>query len=118
MPPQHLYSLQAMNPERLLKWAKGIGENTEAFVEHRLISVDYPPNAYKSLIAILKLAKQYGKDELDAALAYARERNISAYRSIESILTKKLYVTLSSKLSSDKDVSLSPAAHRGSSYYR
>jgi len=118
MPPNHLYSQQAMNPERLLKWAKGIGEKSEAFVEYRLISVDYPPNAYKSLIAILKLAKQYGNDELDAALEYARERNISSYRSIESILAKKLYVTLSSSRSSDKDVSHSPAAHRGSSYYR
>lgn len=118
MPPNHLYSQQAMNPERLLKWAKGIGENAEAFVEHRLVSVDYPPNAYKSLIAILKLAKHYGNDALDTALEYARVRNISHYRSIESILTKKLYVTLSSTSLSGKDVSHSPAAHRGSSYYR
>jgi transposase len=116
MPPQHLYSQQAMHPQRLLKWAREIGGYAEIFVEHRLVSVEYPPNAYKSLIAILKLAKQYGNNELNAALQYASLRNIHSYRSIESILAKKLYVTLEAT-STDAQITYSPAAHRGSSYY-
>ena len=116
MPPQHLYSQQAMNPQRLLKWAKEIGGYAEIFVEHRLVSVEYPPNAYKSLIAILKLAKQYGNNELNAALQYASSRSIHSYRSIESILAKKLYVTLETA-SIDAQITYSPVAHRGSSYY-
>ena len=116
MPPQHLYSQQAMNPQRLLKWAKEIGGYAEIFVEHRLVSVEYPPNAYKSLIAILKLAKQYGNNELNATLQYASSRSIHSYRSIESILAKKLYVTLETA-SIDAQITYSPVAHRGSSYY-
>ena len=45
-----------------------------------------------SLIAILSLAKLYGKIELNLALAYALKIDAKSVKSIESILSKKLYL--------------------------
>lgn len=92
MPKNHQYQHEKMNPDRLLKWADSIGNNTKAFVEKRLDDADYPVNVYKSIIAVLHKAKMYGNMELDLALGYAISINASTVKSIESILSKKLYL--------------------------
>ncbi len=91
MPSHHQFREEKMNPERLLSWATSIGNNAKEFVQHRLDTTDYPVNAYTSVIAILSKAKIYGKFELDLALSYALTINAKSVKSIESILSKKLY---------------------------
>jgi transposase len=91
MPKNHQYQHEKMNPGRLLNWATGIGENTRVFVKSRLDNADYPVHVYKSIIAILSKAKIYGNMELDLALGFALSINAISVKSIESILTKKLY---------------------------
>ena len=123
MPPQHMYSTQNINPLRLLGWAKTIGDNAEAFVEQKLTSAAYPPSAYRSVIAILKLAKRFSNEELELSLKYAYKRNIHAYRQVESILDKKLYALdgIDSKTIQDDNnnhtACVSNKAHRGPEYY-
>ena len=92
MPKNHQYQNEKMNPGRLLKWATGIGDNTRVFVKNRLESADYPVNVYKSIIAILSKAKIYGNVELNLALGFALSVNATSVKSIESILSKKLYL--------------------------
>jgi len=92
MPKNHQYQNEKMNPQRLLNWADSIGGNTKAFVQKRLDDADYPVNVYKSIIAVLQKAKIYGNRELDLALAYAGSINAVTVKSIESILSKKLYL--------------------------
>jgi len=91
MPKNHQYQNEKMNPGRLLNWASTIGDNAREFVEHRLDSADYPVNVYTSIIAVLHKAKIYGNLELDLALSYALTINATRVKSIESILSKKLY---------------------------
>jgi hypothetical protein len=92
MPKNHQYQYENMNPGRLINWASNIGVNTKQFVQQRLDTTDYPVNVYKSIIAVLQKAKVYGNVELDLALGYAITINATKVKSIESILSKKLYM--------------------------
>jgi hypothetical protein len=92
MPKNHEMQHEKMNPGRLLNWASSIGVNTKDFVQKRLDTSDYPVNVYKSIIAVLQKAKMYGNTELDLALGYANTINATTVKSIESILSKKLYM--------------------------
>jgi transposase len=116
MPKNHQLREEKMNPERLLNWALSIGKNTEKFVQHRLNTTDYPANIYTSIIAVLSKAKIYGNFELDLALTYALCINAKSVKSIESILSKKLYKqsannTTNPVLNNHKNI-------RGSNYYK
>ena len=92
MPKNHEMQHEKMNPGRLLNWAVSIGVNTKDFVQKRLDTADYPVNVYKSIIAVLQKAKIYSNEELDLALSYANTINATTVKSIESILSKKLYM--------------------------
>ena len=95
MPKDHQYISEKMNPQRLRSWAKTIGEYSCVFVEDAFGAVDYAPNAYRHIVAVLSLAKLYGKIELELALMYAIEKRSIKTKSIKSILEKKLYLARS-----------------------
>ena len=75
MPLNHQYANEKMNPTRLKNWGETIGESAHIFVNQKLEDAQYPTNAYRSIIAILNLAKLYGKEELNLALGYALSIN-------------------------------------------
>ncbi len=95
MPSEHQYVSEKMNPERLRSWAKNIGEYCSVFVEDAFEEVDYKPQAYRKIVAILSLAKLYGNIELELALMYATKMRTITTKSIKSILDKKLYLSKS-----------------------
>ena len=116
MPLNHQYQYEKMNPQRLLNWGTSIGINVKRFVEKRLEMYQHPSNSYKGIIAILSLAKVYGKIELDLALDYALKINATNVKSIKSILEKKLYSqavnnTTNSVFNKHKNI-------RGKDYYK
>ena len=92
MPNNHQYANEKINPGKYLNWANNIGINTLQWVKKEFKKVEHAPNAYRKLNAVLSMSKIYGKKELDLALEYAIEYNISATASIKSILDKKLYL--------------------------
>ena len=47
---------------------------------------------YRHIIAVLSLAKRYGRVELELALMYALDKRTIKTKSIKSILDKKLYL--------------------------
>lgn len=116
MPRNHQYQNEKMNPGRLLNWAISIGENTRAFTQKKLDEAHYPANVYSSIIAILNKAKVYGRAELDMALGYALCINASNVKSIESILSKKLYIQQSNNITST--VVNNHENIRGQDYYK
>jgi len=95
MPNEHQYINEKMNPARLRSWAKNIGEYSSVFVEDAFLEVEYNPQAYRKISAVLSLAKLYGNTELELALMYATKMRTITTRSIKSILDKKLYLTRS-----------------------
>ena len=120
MPKNHQYQYEKMNPERLLDWSLSIGSCTARFVEMQMQSVEHPPNAYRKIIAVLSLAKIYGKSEVELAIAYAMTHNLSTTASIKSVCEKKLYLTNNPANNVVSPTSILNAHEniRGKSYYK
>src|SRR5439155_1194433 len=54
-------------PSRLIDWARTIGPQTAALVEAILADRPHPEQGYRSCLGLLRLAKGYGPDRLEAA---------------------------------------------------
>lgn len=89
MPPQH-QAIAGWNDQRLLHWAQSIGSSTEAAVQVMLGSRRHPQQSYRACLGVLRLAKGFGNDRLNAACACALKLNAAGYRSIHSILKNSL----------------------------
>ena len=87
--PSHSYSIFIVPPsiEHLRKRLQNRGSETSEIIEKRLEIYQHPSNSYKGIIAILSLAKVYGKIELDLALDYALSINATNVKSITSIIS-------------------------------
>ncbi len=95
LPKEHQYFNEKTDPKRLKSWAKSIGKYSSMFVENLFESAEHKANVHKKITAVLSLARIYGKAELELALMYAIEHNISKVKSITSILDKKIYLAKS-----------------------
>lgn len=94
--PDHEYIHNKWNPERLRSWAKSIGEYSSVFVEDCFDSVGYKEQAFRKIMSVLKMAKEYGNIEFELALMYAIEHKLTRVKSIRSVLDKRLYLQKSS----------------------
>ena len=118
MPLNHQYANEKMNPTRLKNWGETIGESAYIFVNQKLEDAQYPTNAYRSTIAILNLAKLYGKENLNLALGYALSINATSTKSIESILSKKLYLLGLPTIATNNTILNTHENLRGKDYYQ
>jgi transposase len=100
--PEHAYIHDKWTPQRFLSWANSIGEYSTEFVQTTLDNTTYPEQSYRKILAVLKLAKEYGYTEFELALMYALEHNTISTKSIKSILAKRLYLQPSSNNTSYK----------------
>ena len=89
MPEKHRRMGQ-WTPQRFIRWAEKIGPHTAALITTVLDSRRHPQQAFRSCLGILRLAKSYGDERLEAAAARALAIGANSYRSIESILTHRL----------------------------
>ncbi len=116
MPPSHrLYA--DWTPERFVRWAGKIGPQTKAFIEHVLTSRAHPQQGFRSCLGILKLAKTYSDERLEAACGRATQIGASSYKSVASILKRGL----DSQPLGEPSTNSRPQLHsniRGAAYYR
>ena len=117
MPLNHQYQNEKMNPQRLISWGASVGNDAKEFVEIRLEEPQYPEKVYRSLIAILSLGKLYGKIELNLALSYALKIDAKSVKSVESILSKKLYLQAVNNTNNNQLFN-NHGNIRGSDYYK
>ena len=117
MPLNHQYQNEKMNPQRLISWGASVGNDAKEFVEIRLEEPQYPEKVYRSLIAILSLGKLYGKIELNLALSYALKIDAKSVKSIESILSKRLYIQAVNNTNNNQLFN-NHGNIRGSDYYK
>ena len=89
MPAHHRFR-EDWTPERIRGQAVRIGPNVEVFVDVVMRKRRHPEQAYRSCLGIIKLAKAFGNDRLDAACARALEINAHSYTSLHSILKNGL----------------------------
>jgi transposase len=89
MPAGHRQHLE-WTPERILSWARATGPKTAEFVDSILRSRTHPQQGFRSCLGILRLAKRYPDERVEAASARALAIGALGYRSFESILRSGL----------------------------
>jgi len=77
-------------PERLRRQAGEIGRHTSALVEIILRERTHPEQGFRACVGILRLAKTYGRERLEAACGRALEIGARSYSSVNSILKNNL----------------------------
>src|SRR5262245_44542689 len=119
MPKAHREHLE-WSPSRLIDWARTIGPQTAALVEAILADRPHPEQGYRSCLGILRLAKGYGVERLEAACARAGAAHARSYRHVDAILKHGLdRLPLTAEASAQ--LTLVPAHHehlRGPQYYQ
>jgi transposase len=77
-------------PERLQRQAGEIGRHTSALVEIILRERTHPEQGFRACVGIVRLAKSYGRERLEAACCHALEIGARSYSSVNSILKNNL----------------------------
>jgi len=117
MPHAHRAHLE-WSPTRLIRWGATVGPRTAALVEQILASRPHPEQGYRSCLGLLRLAKQYGPDRVEAASDRAVTVGARSYRHVEAMLKHGL-----DRVPLEADAPPSPprAGHanvRGPAYYQ
>jgi transposase len=73
-------------PSRMIRWAAKHGPHTEQLITHILETKLHPHHGFRSCLGILRLAKSYSPERLEAACALALQIKGYSYKSVESIL--------------------------------
>jgi transposase len=77
-------------PERIRRQAGEIGRNTAALVEIIMRERPHPEQGFRAAVGIIRLAKSYGRERLEAACGRALEIGARSYTSVNSILKTNL----------------------------
>ena len=85
MPHAHRAHLE-WSPSRLIRWGATVGPQTAALVEQILANRPHPEQGYRSCLGLLRLAKQYGPDRVEAASGRAVVVGARSYRHVEAML--------------------------------
>lgn len=88
-PPAHQKYLE-WTPERILAWAQKSGEAVRSLVDEIMQRREFHEQAYRTCLGIIRLAKHFSTDRLNAACSRALAYRILTYRGVKSILVKKL----------------------------
>jgi transposase len=88
-PKSHQAHLE-WTPSRLIHWAESVGPSTAQVVEAILTNKPHPEMGYRSCLGILRLAKTYSPQRLEAASQRALQLQAFSYQSLRSILKNSL----------------------------
>ena len=107
--------------DRFLIWASDIGDSTKQIVSTLLYKKRHPEQNYRSVLALLSLAKKYDRQRLEKACHRALDINSPTRTSVESILKKGLdKIPSRSACDTEKQTELELDDHeniRGNQYY-
>lgn len=117
MPKSHQKYLE-WTPSRIIKWAGENGPKTQKLVTHILDSRPHPEQGFRSCLGIMRLAKRYCPERLEASCARAILIKAYSYKSVNSILKNGL--DQQPLLFEQPDIITKPVDHpniRGKQYY-
>jgi transposase len=89
MPSAHRAQAE-WTPTRILAWAEKLGPATRQLADEILRERPHPEQGFRSCLGILRLAKRYGDDRVEAACRRAIGVRARSYRHVESILKRGL----------------------------
>lgn len=116
MPPSHQKYLE-WSPERMLRFAENIGPSVKELAEKMMASREFPEQAYRSCLGLIRLKDKFGVDRLRLACERALNYRNFKYHAVKNILEKGL-----DRQSTDRivDAAMTAVKHeniRGASYY-
>lgn len=117
MPSSHRQHLE-WSPSRLIAWAAKVGSSTAALVEAILADRPHPEQGYRSCLGIMRLAKRYGAERMEAAAARALAARARSYKHVDSILKHGLDRLPAASVSKPPPPPISHENIRGEDYYR
>lgn len=85
MPASHRAHRQ-WTPAKLIAWGERIGAATGAVVRWQMEHRPHPEQGYRSCLGLMRLAREFGDERLEAACARAQSIRAPSYRSVKSIL--------------------------------
>lgn len=85
MPERH-QKHQQWNPQRLKRWARDIGQETEVWVRGQLDSRPHPEQAYRVCLGLLNLSREYPPQRLEAACVIANREGLVRLKQVKSLL--------------------------------
>lgn len=88
-PKSHQRHLE-WSPGRIVDWARKTGPSCALVVEQVMASRPHPEQGFRSCLGIIRLGRRHGDDRLEAACRRALHFGTLTYRSIESILDRRL----------------------------
>jgi len=88
-PKSHQAHLE-WTPSRLVHWAESVGPATAQMVDAILTTKPHPEMGYRACLGILRLAKTYSAERLEAASRRALQLEAFSYQSLRSILKNSL----------------------------
>jgi transposase len=102
-------------PSRIIAWAATIGPDTAKFADELLRRRSHPEQGYRSCLGLIRLAKRYDKERVEAACRRAFRVGTFTQKSVAAILSAGL----------DREETLDPDAPplpghgnvRGAGYY-
>ena len=89
MPKAHQKYLE-WTPSRIMDWAGKNGPNTRELASRIMESRKHPEHGFRSCLGIMRLAKRYSPERLEAACGRALLLKAYSYKSVESILKANL----------------------------
>jgi transposase len=116
MPKSHQMHLE-WSPSRITRWAEQNGPQTKQLVTLILESKPHPEQGYRSCLGIIRLAKTYSPERLEAACARAIQIGARSYKSVKSILSSGLDQSALPGLSSTPATSIQHENVRGKGYF-
>jgi transposase len=118
--PEHMPSAHRRyadwTPERLHRDAGAVGTKCAALIDAILRTKPHPEQGFRAAIGILRLARVYGRERLEAASARALAIDGLSYRSVASFLKHGLDRAKTSEASADAAPLFHPNL-RGPGYY-
>jgi transposase len=116
MPASHRAHRQ-WTPAKLIAWGERIGAATAAVVRWQMEHRPHPEQGYRACLGLMRLAREYGAERLEAACARAQSIRAPHYRSVKSILACGLDRQESSLLGGAASPMPSHDNVRGPGYY-
>ncbi len=116
MPKGHR-EMAEWTPERIVNWAASVGVHTRTLIDALIERKPHPQQAFRAAAGIIRLAKRYGNDRVEAACRRAYATHAISYSSVDSILKHRLDEL---PLPQDTPQSRLPLCHdnvRGPEYY-
>jgi transposase len=87
--PERHAAVVELTHERLTERAQAVGPCTVEVMERQRVSRRHPEEALRANLGILRLARDFSPEQLEAAAARALELKVYSYRAIRALITAK-----------------------------